>query len=110
MILTIITSIFAVSAISTNATSSQAPTLRADLTYSRSTTGNRATYPDIKAYVQDKYDIKVSTLAIAQTKAKCGIIERENYNKPKSENAKQPKCPPHKEKAIREALKHFGMI
>lgn len=61
MILTIITSIFAVSAISTNATSSQAPTLRADLTYSRSTTGNRATYPDIKAYVQDKYSIWKTT-------------------------------------------------
>lgn len=61
MILTIITSIFAVSAISTNATSSQAPTLRADLTYSRSTTGNRATYPDIKAYVQDKYSIRKTT-------------------------------------------------
>lgn len=41
---------------------------------------------------------------------KYGIIERENYNKPKSENAKQPQCPPEKEKAITEALKHFGMI
>lgn len=30
--------------------------------------------------------------------------------KPKSENAKQPQCPPEKEKAIKEALKHFGMI
>ena len=43
-------------------------------------------------------------------KQKYGIIERENYNKPKSENAKQPQCPPEKEKAITEALKHFGMI
>ena len=41
---------------------------------------------------------------------KCGIIERENYNKPKSENAKQPQCPLDKENAIMEALKHFGMI
>ena len=41
---------------------------------------------------------------------KHGIIERENYNKPKSENAKQPQCPPEKEKAITEALRHFGMI
>ena len=41
---------------------------------------------------------------------KYGIIERENYNKPKSENAKQPQCPPEKEKAITEALRHFGMI
>lgn len=41
---------------------------------------------------------------------KCGIIERENYNKPKFENTKQPQCPPEKEKAITEALRHFGMI
>ena len=32
------------------------------------------------------------------------------YNKPKSEEAKQPQCPPDKEEAIRAALKHFGMI
>ena len=50
-----------------------------------------------------------SSLYIAQVKQKCGIIERENYNKPKSEDAKQPQCPPDKEKAIKEALKHFGM-
>ena len=43
-------------------------------------------------------------------KKKCGIIERVNYNLPKSENSRQPKCPPEKEKAIREALKHFRMI
>lgn len=47
---------------------------------------------------------------IAQVKQKHGIIERENYNKPKSEDAKQPQCPPEKEGAITEALKHFGMI
>ena len=41
---------------------------------------------------------------------KCGIIERENYNKPKPEDARQPQCPPEKEKAITEALRHFGMI
>ena len=54
--------------------------------------------------------MKVSSLYIAQVKQKYGIIERENYNKPKSENAKQPKCPPEKEAAIMEALKFFGMI
>ena len=52
----------------------------------------------------------MSDLYIAQVKQKCGIKERENYNKPKSENSRQPKCPPEKEKAIREALKHFNMI
>ena len=54
--------------------------------------------------------LNVSNLYIAQVKQKCGIIERENYNKPKSDNAKQPLCPTDKEKAIIEALKHFGMI
>ena len=54
--------------------------------------------------------MKVSKLYIAQVKQKYGIIERENYNKPKSENAKQPKCPKEKEDAIAEALKHFQMI
>ena len=54
--------------------------------------------------------LKVSHLYIAQVKQKCGIIERENYNNPKSENGKQPQCPPEKELAIRAALEHFGMI
>jgi len=54
--------------------------------------------------------LKVSNLYIVQIKQKCGIIERVNYNSPKSENSRQPKCPLEKEKAIIEALKHFGMI
>lgn len=70
----------------------------------------KATYEEIKAYVLEHTGLKVSGLYIAQVKQKCGIIERENYNKPKSENAKQPQCPPEKEKAITEALRHFGMI
>ena len=71
---------------------------------------NDATYPQIKEYVLEHTGLKVSSLYIAQVKQKCGIIERENYNKSKSENPKQPKCPPEKEKAIMEALKYFGMI
>ena len=70
----------------------------------------KATYDQIKAYVLEHSGLKVSSLYIAQVKQKCGIIERENYNKAKSEDAKQPKCPAEKEKAIMEALKHFGMI
>ena len=70
----------------------------------------KATYQEIKDYVLEHTGLKVSSLYIAQVKQKCGIIERENYNKPKSEDAKQPQCPPDKEKAIKEALKHFGMI
>ena len=70
----------------------------------------KATYQEIKNYVLEHSGLKVSSLYIAQVKQKCGIIERENYNKPKSEDAKQPQCPPDKEKAIKEALTHFGMI
>ena len=69
-----------------------------------------ATYGQIKERILQQTGLKVSSLYIAQIKQKCGIIERENYNKPKSENARQPKCPPEKEKAIMEALKYFGMI
>ena len=69
-----------------------------------------ATYEEIKAYVLEHTGLKVSHLYIAQVKQKCGIIDRENYNKPKSEDAKQPQCPPEKERAITEALKHFEMI
>ena len=72
---------------------------------------SKATYEEIKKYVAEHNDgMKVSSLNIAQVKAKYGIIERENYNKPKSEDAKQPRCPLDKEKAIKKALQHFGMI
>lgn len=57
-----------------------------------------ASYPEIKEYILNKYNVKVSSLYIAQTKAKYGIIERECYNKPKNENSSQPKCPKEKEK------------
>ena len=69
-----------------------------------------ATYGEIKAYVKEHSGLTVSSLYIAQVKQKLGIIERENYNKPKSENAKQPQCPPEKEKAIVDALRYFRMI
>ena len=72
---------------------------------------SKATYEEIKKYVAEHYDgMKVSNLYIAQVKAKYGIIERENYNKPKSDDARQPKCPKEKEEAIVEALRYFQMI
>ena len=70
---------------------------------------SKATYEEIKSYVAEHNDgMKVSNLYIAQVKAKYGIIERENYNKPKSDDARQPKCPKEKENAIVEALKYFN--
>ena len=72
---------------------------------------SKATYEEIKKYVAEHNDgMKVSNLYIAQVKAKYGIIERENYNKPKPDEARQPKCPKEKEDAIVEALKYFQMI
>ena len=69
-----------------------------------------ATYPQIKEYVLEHTGLKVSNLYISQIKRKCGIRVGKNYNLPKSEDSRQPQCPPEKEKAIREAFKHFGMI
>lgn len=71
---------------------------------------SKATYNEIRDYVWEHYQLKVSNLYIAQVKQKYSIIERENYHKAKNENAKQPKCPKEKEDAIVEALKHFQMI
>ena len=71
---------------------------------------SKATYNEIREHVWEHHQLRVSNLYIAQVKQKHGIIERENYNKPKSENAKQPKCPKEKEAAIVEALRHFQMI
>lgn len=71
---------------------------------------SKATYEEIKDYVLKQSGLKVSNLYIAQVKQKCGIIERINYNLPKSENSRQSKCPPEKETAIKMALEHFQMI
>ena len=69
-----------------------------------------ATYTQIKDYVLEHSGLKVSNLYISQIKRKCGIEVGKNYNLPKSEASRQPQCPLEKEKAIREALKYFGMI
>ena len=70
----------------------------------------KATYKEIEEWVQEHYGFHVTNLNIAQVKQKHGIIERENYNKPKYENSRQPGCPEEKVKAIEEALKFFQMI
>ena len=69
-----------------------------------------ATYPQIKEYVLEHTGLKVSSLYISQIKRKCGLEVGKNYNLPKSEDSRQPQCPPEKEKAIREAFKYLGMI
>ena len=69
-----------------------------------------ATYDEIKAYVLEKFGLKVSSLYISQVKRKCGLEVGENYNLSKAEGTKQPQCPLEKEEAIRTALAHFGII
>ena len=71
---------------------------------------SKATYAQIKEYILEKFDLKVSTLYIAQIKKKCEIVLREHYNKSKKEKQVIPQCTPEKEEAIMDALRHFKMI
>ena len=71
---------------------------------------SKATYDEIKAYVLEKHGLKVSSLYISQVKRKCGLDVGQNYNLSKKEDAKVPQCPPEKEAAIMEALRHFQML
>ena len=71
---------------------------------------SKATYAQIKEYILEKFDLKVSTLYIAQIKKKCGIILRKHYNKSKKEKQIIPECTLEKEEAIMDALRHFKMI
>lgn len=71
---------------------------------------SKATYEEIKEYVLEKHELKVSSLYISQVKRKCGLDVGQNYNLSKKEDAKVPQCPPEKEAAIMDALKHFQMI
>ena len=71
---------------------------------------DRATYLQIKEYVLEHTGLKVSSLYISLVKRKCGLEVGKNYNLPKSEDSKQPQCPPEKEKAITEALKFLGIV
>lgn len=70
----------------------------------------KATYEQIKTYVLEQTGLKVSSLYIAQIKKKCGLDVGENFNLPKSENARQPQCTQQKEEAIMQAFKHFGIV
>ena len=71
---------------------------------------DKGTYEKIKAYVLEKYGFKVSNLYIAQTKDKCGLDKRLNYNLSKKDDPHVPECPKEKEDAIMDAFRHFGLI
>ena len=70
----------------------------------------KATYEEIKSFVLEKHDLKVTNLYIAQVKRECDIVERENYNLPKNEDGRVPQCPEDKRQAIKAAFRHFKMI
>ncbi|MCI8506967.1 MAG: 23S rRNA methyltransferase [Lachnospiraceae bacterium] len=74
------------------------------------TSESKATYQEIKDYILERNEIKVSSLHIAQVKQKYGIIERNCYNKARDNEKKVPQCPPEKERLIEDALRHFKMI
>ena len=71
---------------------------------------SKASYQEIKDWVLAHTGLKASCLYIAQVKAKHGIIKRACCNKARTEDNWVPKCPPEKEQAIEEALRHFQMI
>lgn len=71
---------------------------------------SKATYKEIQEYVLEEHGLKISNLYISQVKRKCGIGVGENYNLPKSEESRLPQCLVEKEKAIKDALEHFGMV
>lgn len=68
------------------------------------------TSDEVKAYVLEYTGLKVSSLYISQVKRKCGLEAGQDYQLSKKEDAKAPQCPPEKEAAIMEALRHFGML
>ncbi len=80
-----------------------------DAEYLKSYPGT-ATYEEIKEWILTKYNVKVSSLYVAQVKAKHGLEMRDCYNRPRGENSRQPQVPKEKEKMIEEALRHFRMI
>ena len=85
-------------------------TIEIDIDLDATSAELKATYQEIKDYVLKEFGLKVSSLYISQVKRKCGIEVGENYNLPKSENARVPQCPKEKEDAIKAALKYFAMI
>ena len=71
---------------------------------------NPVTHINIDVDVEELVQDKRGQATYPQIKRKCGLDVGESYNKPKSEDAKVPQCPPEKEKAIMDALRHFRLI
>ena len=62
---------------------------------------SKVIYDEIKAYVLEHTGL---------VKRKCGLEAGQDYHLSKKEDAKAPQCPPEKEAAIMDALRHFGVL
>ena len=76
----------------------------------RSVTKDTVSYADIRQWVKQEYGINVSNLAVSQTKDVLGIAKTPYKGRPASGKYQTPNLKPEKQKAITEALKHFGML
>ncbi len=68
------------------------------------------TYKRIQEYVQEKYGFKVHTAYIAEVKRMVGLDMHKAPNAVEQRKHEYHPCPPEKVEAIRDALRHFGLI
>ena len=68
------------------------------------------TYKRIQEYVQEKYGFKVHTAYIAEVKRMVGLDMHKAPNAVEQRKHEYHPCPPEKVEAIKDALRHFGLI
>ena len=68
------------------------------------------TYKRIQEYVQEKYGFKVHTAYIAEVKRMVGLDIHKAPNAVEQRKHEYHPCPPEKVEAIKDALRHFGLI
>ena len=68
------------------------------------------TYKRIQEYVQEKYGFKVHTAYIAEVKRMVGLDMHRAPNAVEQRKHEYHPCPPEKVEAIKDALRHFGLI
>ena len=68
------------------------------------------TYKRIQEYVQEKYSFKVHTAYIAEVKRMVGLDMHKAPNAVEQRKHEYHPCPPEKVEAIKDALRHFGLI
>ena len=68
------------------------------------------TYKRIQEYVQEKYGFKVHTAYIAEVKRMVGLDMHKAPNAVEQRKHEYHPCPPEKVEAIKDALRHFGLV